>query len=331
LPHGEESHRFKIVVIGHITVDKITIGTRTRYEMGGPSAYAMVAPTLGMNPAAIISRVGKDFPAKYLQVLRASGLHPSGILLNSTTTLFVNRYNSQGDRTQQAPQVADLIMVDDIPSTHWNTTWMHLSPVLKEVDSHVILEAKRRGIWVSVDVQGFIRDRISAQEPDVIPCPWEEFPNVASKIDVLKADVEEICHLTQQSTVQDAAQLVQNAGCPLILITRGQRGSFIFSNDTLQEVPAIPSQTVVDFTGSGDVFAISFLFEFGRTGRPVWSAFFASTVASFNIETPGPTGFPSIQSVSQRLQQFLQLPGNQKYLELILEEPGPGKCPISFE
>jgi sugar/nucleoside kinase (ribokinase family) len=291
----------------------------------------MVAPALGMKQVAIVSRIGADFPPEYLQMLRSSGLHLSGVLNAPKNTLFINRYDAKGNRTQQAPHVAEPIIREDIPTSHWNTTWMHLSPILREVDSQIIHEAKCKGVKVSVDVQGFIRDRFSAQKPDIIPCRWEQFPEIAAHIDVLKADVSEICQLTQQTSFHDAASLVREAGCPLVLITQGQRGAFIYQEDLVHEVPAIPSQTVLDFTGSGDVFAISFLFELERTGRPIWSAFFASTVASFSIETHGPTGFPTAQMVTQRLQRFLRLPGNQHYLELILKEPGPGACPVSRE
>lgn len=331
MSHGEEPQRFELVVIGHITVDQIEMGTQTRYGMGGPPAYAMVAPALGMKHVGIVARIGKDFPEEYLDRLRASGLNLSGVLNAPTNTLFVNRYDMKGNRMQQAPRVADSITVEDIPTTHWKTLWMHLSPVLREVDSRIISEAHRRGLKVSVDIQGFIRNRLSVQEPDIIPCRWEMFPEIAAEIDVLKAEVSEICQLTQQTSVHDAARLVQEAGCPLVLITKGQRGSFIYLQDSLHEVPAIPSQAVVDFTGSGDVFSISFLVEMERTSRPIWSAYFASTVASFNIETPGPTDFPTTQTVNQRLQKFLQLPRNRNHLKLILEEPGPGDCPISPE
>ena len=88
---GNENLPFDLVIIGHITVDQIEFGSQTRYEMGGPPAYAMVAPALGMKRVAIISRIGEDFPHEYFQILRKSGLHLSGILPTPTTTLFVNR------------------------------------------------------------------------------------------------------------------------------------------------------------------------------------------------------------------------------------------------
>ena len=328
---GDQSPRFDLVIIGHITVDQIEIDLQTRYEIGGPPAYAMVAPALGMKHAGIISRIGEDFPTEYLHILRSSGLDLSGILTSPRTTLFVNRYDAKGNRKQQASEVAEVIWVEDISEAHWNTKWMHLSPVLQEVDSRIISEAYHRGVKVSVDVQGFIRNRLSVQQPDIIPCRWETFPDVVARIEVLKADVSEIYQLTQQTSIHEAARFVHEAGCPIVLITQGQRGSCIYIQDTLHEVPAIPSQAVVDFTGSGDVFSISFIFELERTGRPIWSAFFASTAASFNIETPGPINFPTAQSVTQRLLQFLQLPGNRDHLNRVLEEPGPSPCPVALE
>ncbi|MFX1243823.1 MAG: carbohydrate kinase family protein [Promethearchaeota archaeon] len=328
MPLNEGFSRFEIVVIGHLTIDQIEYNGQTRYAMGGPPAYAMVAPALGMKRIGIISRIGRDFPDEYLQILRDSGLNLDGLLTASTTTLFVNRYDGKGDRIQHAEQVAASITVEDIPSQFWNTAWMHLSPVLKEVDSCIIPEAHRRGVKVSVDVQGFIRNRVSERDSRIIAQSWESFSDVAPQIDILKADVNEICQLTQQTAFDDAAHLVFEAGCPLVLITWGQRGAFLYSENSLKEIPTIPSYAVVDHTGSGDVFSISFLFEFQRTGRPLWSAFFAATTASFNIETPGPTEFPDAEAVTSRLRRFLSLPGNRKFTDQLLNEPGPTECPL---
>jgi sugar/nucleoside kinase (ribokinase family) len=117
-------------------------------------------------------------------------------------------------------------------------------------------------------------------------------------------------------------------GVPLILITRGYKGAYLSHLDTFYKIPAIEPKNIVDHTGSGDVFSISFLVEYQRTQRPLWSAFFASAAASFNLETLGATDFPSYEQVVSRLRGFLNHPENRHHTEQLLNEPGPTECPL---
>ena len=135
-------------------------------------------------------------------------------------------------------------------------------------------------------------------------------------------------HLTSESTFQEAAKTIHQMGCPLILITQGQRGSFLYEGSALYVIPAIPPSKIVDHTGSGDVYAVSFLTEYQRTQRPIWSAYFAASSASYNVETHGPTEFPSHDEVISRLRYFLTHPDNQHHMKILFNETGPTECPL---
>lgn len=322
--------RFNLVVVGNLTIDRIVFDEEPRLEMGGPPAYAMVAPALGAEKVGIVSNVGSDFPKSYLSQLTDAGLDISGITQHDETTQFVNKYTKEGSRTQEVKTVGHGITITDVPDHLWDTQWMHISPVLQEVEPAIITKAKQMEAIVSVDVQGFVRKRTSEQDHSISPSQWKSFPDVAQDIDVLKADIDEICHLTKQTTFEKAAKVAHEMGCNLVLITRGQEGSFLYFNDRLHEIPALPPDIVADHTGSGDVFAISFIIEYQRTMRPLWSAFFASSSASFNVETPGPTNFPSSGEVTNRLLKFLREPAQRKNVELLLNEPGPFDCPLKL-
>jgi sugar/nucleoside kinase (ribokinase family) len=322
--------RFNLVVVGNLTIDRIVFDEEQRLEMGGPPAYAMVAPALGAEKVGIVSNVGSDFPKNYLSQLTDAGLDISGITQQDETTQFVNKYTKEGSRTQEVKTVGRGITITDVPDHLWDTQWMHISPVLQEVEPAIITKAKQMGAYVSVDVQGFVRKRTSEQDHSISLSQWKSFPDVAQDIDVLKADIDEICHLTKQTTFERGAKVAHKMGCNLVLITRGQEGSFFYFNDKLHEIPALPPDIVVDHTGSGDVFVISFSIEFQRTMRPLWSAFFASSSASFNVETPGPTNFPSSEEVTKRLRTFLTDPAQRNNVELLLNEPGPFDCPLKL-
>ncbi|MFW9832156.1 MAG: carbohydrate kinase family protein [Candidatus Thorarchaeota archaeon] len=319
--------RFDLVIIGHLTIDLMKYGVEERKQIGGPPAYAMLGPKLGLKNVGIVSRIGKDFPQEYYNELIDSGLNLDGVIRNEETTQFINVYDQDGNRTQSVGAVANSLSCFDVPKSYWNTKWMHISPVLGETDLSLIKEAKAHDVKVSVDAQGFVRKR-SAIDHTITGCDWTNFPNVASEIDVLKADIDEVTRIARTSTYQEAAKTILTMGCPLILITQGQKGSFLYQESYSAVIPAISPNRVVDHTGSGDVFAISFLAEYQRTHRPLWSAFFASSSASFNVETPGPTNFPSYQKVVSRLRNYLSHTKNRHYIKLLLNESGPTDCPL---
>lgn len=309
---------YDLVVVGHLTIDVTIVEGQERMGIGGPPAYAMAAPALGLRRVAVVAAVSNDFPQEYRRQLAEAGLDLRGLKSSEVTTRFVNRYLGGGYRTQQATSVASPIRPADIPPALWRTRWMHLSPVLQEVDPNIILEAYKRSVQVSVDVQGFVRRR--GQDSQVVPCPWEAFHDVAPHIHVLKADVEEIRYLTGYPSPQMAARAAIHAGCRIVLVTDGPRGSYIHTGQEFHPIPALPPQRTLDHTGCGDVYAVGFLAEYMRTGRPLWSAYFAASCASFNVETPGPTGFPTHREVISRLQEFLAHPQNRHHLQQLERE-----------
>ncbi|MFX1563293.1 MAG: carbohydrate kinase family protein [Promethearchaeota archaeon] len=317
---GESARFYDLVVVGHLVIDYTISHIEQRVALGGPPAYAMVARSLGLEHVGLVTVIGSDFPDEYFQQLVNAGLNLEGVRRGRITTRFTNRYFEDKERVQQATAVADSIDISDFPSDYWKTKWMNFSPILQEIDPKMIILAKQRGAIVTVDIQGYVRCRNPNQDNRVKPCPWKDFPEVAVNIDVLKADIDEISRLTSLSNIRKASQSAYAAGCKIILITDGQRGSYIYYNDNLHTIPALPPQRTIDPTGCGDIFNISFMIEYQRTNRPLWSAYFAATSASFNIETPGPTDFPTHKQVTARLNRFLKQPKNLHHHEILRKE-----------
>jgi sugar/nucleoside kinase (ribokinase family) len=319
---------YDLVVVGHLTMDVNVVGGRRLVELGGPPAYAMCTPALGQRRVGIVSSVGDDFPPSYLRRLEKAGLDLTGLRRGRATTHFLNEYSEDGHRTQEVTAVADPIRITDVPETHWRAQWVHVSPVLQEVDPAIIAAAKQRRAKVSVDIQGFVRRIKPDDKKRIEACPWKGFSRVAHHIDVLKCDVEEIRQLTGRSDITEAAASAHKAGSNLVLITDGICGSYVSYAGTIHCVPAIPPRKTVDHTGCGDVYAMSFLVEYERSQRLLWSAYFAAANASFNVETPGATGFSNYDEVTKRLRTYLSKPEHRSDAELLVDEEGPAPCPL---
>jgi sugar/nucleoside kinase (ribokinase family) len=322
----QAARRYDLVVVGHLTMDVNVMEGRRLVELGGPPAYAMCVPALGMHRVGIASRVGNDFPQIYFRRLNKAGLDLSGLQRGTATTHFLNEYNEDGHRTQEVTAVADPIHVADIPNAFWHTQWVHASPVLQEVDPAIIETAKQHHAKVSVDIQGFLRRIKMNERKRIEACSWDNFAQAARYIDILKCDVEELRQLTGITDIAEAAASAHKAGSNLVLVTDGIRGSYVYNGTAVFSVPAIPPRKTVDHTGSGDVYAMSFLVEYSRTRRVLWSAYFAAASASFNVETPGARQFPSYRQVTRRLRGYLRMPEHRNDVERLTEESESSSC-----
>jgi sugar/nucleoside kinase (ribokinase family) len=68
------------------------------------------------------------------------------------------------------------------------------------------------------------------------------------------------------------------------------------------QIAAFP-RPALDPTGAGDVFAAAFLLEWSRTGDPHTAARFANAAASFIVEVPDASWFPTRAEIMQRIRQ----------------------------
>jgi len=90
---------------------------------------------------------------------------------------------------------------------------------------------------------------------------------VSGHVDILFSNEAEILALYEGSTL-DAAIRTARSACPLVIVTRSEKGSLIAAGDELVEVEPFPVAKVVDSTGAGDQYAAGFLFAHAR-GRPL--------------------------------------------------------------
>jgi sugar/nucleoside kinase (ribokinase family) len=84
---------------------------------------------------------------------------------------------------------------------------------------------------------------------------------VASEVDLLFANEDELMALYQVDDFDDAVQAVRGH-CEVAAITRGKAGSVVVAGDELHVIDAHPVDEVIDTTGAGDLYAAGFLYGF---------------------------------------------------------------------
>ena len=90
---------------------------------------------------------------------------------------------------------------------------------------------------------------------------------IRNSIDIVFANETEIKALYQTQNFSGAIDAARK-DCPLVVVTRSEKGSVIVRAEDTIEVQAHPVTTVVDVTGAGDLYAAGFLFGH-TTGKPL--------------------------------------------------------------
>jgi sugar/nucleoside kinase (ribokinase family) len=86
----------------------------------------------------------------------------------------------------------------------------------------------------------------------------EEFLALLSQIDILFANEHEVISLMRAGAFADAREKIRGR-CPIIALTRSEKGSTVITSKETIVVPATKGLRVVDTTGAGDLYASGFL------------------------------------------------------------------------
>ncbi len=88
----------------------------------------------------------------------------------------------------------------------------------------------------------------------------EEFRDlVENQVDILFANVDEICSLYQTADF-DAVLQHARSHCHIAVLTRSEHGSVVVNGDEIHVIDAQPVAALKDATGAGDLYAAGFLF-----------------------------------------------------------------------
>jgi len=294
---------FDIVTVGHFAIDFVKLPARvgTKPTLGGPPTYvSLAAKKLGAN-VSVISKVGRNFPDKYLQFLESRGVNLSGLKKdkNALTTSFLLNYGLSGERELVLRNRAPLIEADDVPDD-LNSKAVHIAPIANEIPHKTLLKLQASDSVVSLDPQGFVR---KFKEDGKVYLGQPEDSYFLKKINVFKSSCNEAKAITGQSDPVDIVEKLHERGINIILITRGAKATLLFAEDKMFLVPSAKPRVTVDTTGAGDVYIGAFLTAFVRGEEPLWCACVGSAAASFVIEKYGPSGFGSAKQVHVRATQ----------------------------
>ena len=82
-------------------------------------------------------------------------------------------------------------------------------------------------------------------------------------------------------------KLSQDYHIPLIIITAGEKGCYVFKDEQLKFIPGYPAK-VVDTVGAGDAFSAAFLNFYMKTKDALQAADIANQLGAFVASSRGP-------------------------------------------
>jgi len=278
---------FDVCVVGHVTKDLVKIGTRQREMPGGTAYYLPLAiRSLGMN-VSVVTKISKDDEA-LLDRLKQEKI-PIFLRESPRTTTFINIYSGGLDnRQQRVIDVALPFTVEDVEGIE--SRIFHLGPLTKGDISLDIVRSLSARSRISLDAQGFLRDiEEGGEKPGKVKLTdWEEKEKALPLVSILKTDEEEAQVLSQEEDLRKMALRLSGYGPEEIIITRGSRGSLIYSKGKFYSIPSFPPRRLLDPTGCGDTYMAGYLFLRQNTNSLREVGEFAARTASAKLENYGP-------------------------------------------
>lgn len=272
-----------------------------------PGAAGVVASNLaalGVGRVTVLGAVGMDGHAfELIEALRRRGIDPSHLVREPriptfTYTKLINLKTGEEDQPRVdyvlarrppaeadsavvtsferlAPK-ADVIIVSDQAETDEGGV---VTQALREAMTRVAVEHPGKTIWVDSRKRG------------------EYYRRVLLKLN--EQEAEECCQRIGRPDYQSLRRLIEHG---TLIVTRGEKGALVCTEEGMRNVPARAVASPVDICGAGDAFNAGASVAFALTGDPELAVRMGNTVASVTIMKRG-TGTASASEVLAAMAQ----------------------------
>jgi len=282
--------------------------------LGGNAIYSAVGARLWSDSVGIVSRIGSNYPAQWIESLQDAGFDTQGIVQlpqpQDTRTFYA--YTSEETRVDTNPAAHFLrvgqplpkklldyrsstegqddrkefdplaIRPDDLLASIKNARAVHLSPA--HYLSHTTIPLRLRE-WnvplVTIDPSTRYMDPTFRTEVAVIIRDLNAFLPSLMEASAFFRPAE--------PSIWEMAEAFGEMGCRIVVIKCGAEGQYVWDQVSRQRrhIPAYPVK-IIDVTGAGDSYCGGFLVGLAETGDPVEAALHGAISSSITVEGIGP-------------------------------------------
>ncbi len=208
-------------------------------------------------------------------------------------TVFTNRHDSQGRRTQHVETEASPIPPPASPPRPTPDV-LFLAPVFGELSLSAWVEAVPAPL-VGMGCQGWLKCRVPAQSDAgpslVVPSRWPWSDADLGRVHVACLSIDDVGG--DSEILNRLIRIV-----PLVALTLGARGCLLFERGRGTHVPAA-SASEVDPTGAGDTFAAALLMGLAEKRTPLDAARRAAVCAARVVEAQAGLALPSLGAMAR--------------------------------
>lgn len=297
-----------LVVVGTVAFDAIeTPFGKTDKIVGGAASYIALASSYFNRNIHLVSVIGDDFPADFLNLLKKEGVNLDGLEVKKGEKSFFWSGKYHNDLNSRDTLVTELNVLADfkpvVPESAREADFLMLGNLAPAVQLSVIDQMKKRPKLIVLDTMNFWMD-----------IAMDELKKVIAKVDVLTINDSEARQLSGEYSLVRAAQKILKMGPKALIIKKGEHGALLFNEEEVFFAPALPLEEVYDPTGAGDSFAGGFVGYLSKTEDISFenmkrAIIFGSAMASFTVERFGTERLIGLsqQQVDERIQEFIDL------------------------
>lgn len=302
-----------ILVAGDLTRDYVInrAGRPFNNIPGGSLLFASAGAKMWGDQIGMIGRICKEYPAAWLEKMAAHGLDTRGILnLNvalEQRRFFAWRDNENADTSNpvanyaklglpfpqellgyDGPPGADILWANittiagaEFPKEYLGITGLHICPMnfLTHVKLPAYLSRGSVNTITLTPADEYMRSEYADKIPALLKGISAFFPTESQLRSLFRGRMDDLW---------DMAALLNEYGCPLIIIHQGDKGTLLFDSQSKKKysIPNYPTKWL-DPTGARDVFAGAFLAEYKNSYDPLKAAVHASVAVSIAVEGSG--------------------------------------------
>lgn len=273
-----------IAFIGHVCLDEVVPYQGTPQVAPGSAVLcgALAVARIGKDVAVVTRMAPRDDVV--LEAMRQDSVAIHVIPSAATTYMkVVHRTADVDEREMVQVTSAGPFSAGDVPPLAARR--VHLAGITdQEFDLEFVRALWRRGHRLSVDMQSFVRQ----VQPSTGRVAFRDIPaklEIVRQMDMVKLDVVEARLLTGTDDLERAARIVEEWGCPEIVITRAEGVLARVAGRTFYE--EFTNRSLAGRTGRGDTTFAAYLAW--RLDHGAAEALrFAAALVSIKMETPGP-------------------------------------------
>jgi len=298
----------KLLAVGTVAFDAIeTPFGKTDKILGGSGTFVGLAASQFGVETGVVSVVGGDFSASYLDMMNAKGINTDGIeiIKEGKTFFWSGKYHN--DMNSRDTLITELNVLENfepvVPENFKNAGIVMLGNLHPLVQASVLDQMTVKPKLIVLDTMNFWMDIALA-----------DLHTVLKRVDVITINDEEARQLSGEYSLVNAAKKIHEMGPKFVVIKKGEHGALLFNEGSMFYAPALPLAEVFDPTGAGDTFAGGFCGYLAKTGDLSFEnmkngVIYGSNLASFCVEKFGTERMQELTAdeVKERLQAFREL------------------------